>query len=140
MTRSERRCRAKRVSGGSVARWRGQHSLTITRKLVTARGPRAARAAAYCHSLSLSDFALSNRRMIKRCDSRVSATHRGPCRMRLRTARPPSLAPPHLPLKPPRRAETSRPRVVCRGEAHKALSRTYTVCDRPHRREGVNGL
>ncbi|CAH2099369.1 unnamed protein product [Euphydryas editha] len=53
--------RTKRVSG----RRRGQHSLTITRKLVTEpRGPRAARAAAYCRALTLSDFALSNRRMI----------------------------------------------------------------------------
>ncbi|CAH0723049.1 unnamed protein product, partial [Brenthis ino] len=74
--------------------------------------------------------------MIKRCDSRVSATHRSPYRMRLRTARPPSLAPPHLPLKPPRLAETSRPRVVCREDAHEALSQTYT---RPQQRS-PNGV
>lgn len=61
-----------RVAGGaeSGSAGGGQHSLTITRKRAAAPAPaprrqRAGRATAYCRELSLSDFALSNRRMIK---------------------------------------------------------------------------
>ena len=71
------RCRGVVVSrrGAEVARCRGPRSTLANnnKEARTGRGSRAARAAAYCRELSLSDFALSNRSMIKRCGSRVSA-------------------------------------------------------------------